>query len=228
MALDIKTCGMKDEAAIEAALSRGASHVGFISFPRSPRHLEIEAMAALRRLVGSRALVTVVAVDPDDALLDKIVASVSPDWLQLHGHETPERVLEVKQRFSRPVMKAVSIGSAEDVGRVATYLPVADRLLLDAKRPKGSALPGGNGVSFDWRLLDALDDGTLYMLSGGLDAGNVGGALGRRGVTGLDVSSGLESAPGVKDVSLIHRFFDALEAAGQAPAPGKTQERKAS
>ncbi|MEF2070382.1 phosphoribosylanthranilate isomerase [Consotaella aegiceratis] len=223
MTLDIKTCGMKDEAAIAAALSRGTSHIGFISFAKSPRHLDLDAMAALRRVVGDRALTVVVSVDPDDDFLADVARRVSPDWLQFHGREAPERVAEVKERFGLPVMKALPIGVAEDVAAVAAYQGVADRLLLDAKKPKGSDLPGGNGVVFDWRLLDALDGQTRYMLSGGLDADNVADALGRPGLSGLDVSSGLERAPGVKDVALIHRFFDAIEAAG-----AHSQERKAS
>lgn len=211
--MDIKTCGLNSEAAIEAALSRGASHVGFVFFEKSPRHLPLEEMARLRRAVGARALVTIVLVDPDDALLTTLAEKVRPDWLQLHGSETPERVAAIRRLAGLPVMKAISVGGPEDLARIGDYRAVADRILLDAKRPKGSELPGGNGVAFDWAILEALDPGLDYMLSGGLDAGNVAEAVRRVRPGGIDVSSGIESAPGVKDAGLIHRFFDRVEAA---------------
>ena len=210
MALDIKICGLKTEQAIAAVLARGASHVGFIHFPKSPRHLSVEEMAALRPAVVGAKLV-VITVDADDDLIDEIVAQVKPDMLQLHGHETLARVAAVKARTGLPVIKALSIGSAEDVAGIAAYRGVADLLLLDAKKPKGSDLPGGNGVSFDWDLLAALDPGVEYMLSGGLDASNVAAALRQATPAGIDISSGVESAPGTKDIGLIQDFFDVLE-----------------
>ncbi|KAB0682904.1 phosphoribosylanthranilate isomerase [Aureimonas leprariae] len=222
MAMDIKICGLSTAETIERASARGATHVGFIHFPKSPRHLSLDAMAALRPLVPPGVKLVVVTVDADDATLGAIAARVRPDMLQLHGHETPERLAEVKRRTGLPAMKALSVGSAADLDAVAAYRPVADAILLDAKRPKGSELPGGNGVSFDWRLLAALDPATRYMLSGGLHAGNVAEALALVSPAGIDVSSGVESAPGVKDVALIEAFFDALD--GAPPI----QERKAS
>ncbi|KQT83988.1 phosphoribosylanthranilate isomerase [Aurantimonas sp. Leaf443] len=210
---DVKICGLSTRETIDAALSRGASHVGFVHFLKSPRHLDLRAMAELAGHVGARARTVVVTVDPDDGLLDEIARLVRPDMIQLHGRETPERVAAVRARTGLGVMKAISIGTPEDVAGVARYREAADRLLLDAKRPKDSVLPGGNGVSFDWRLLAALDPALAPMLSGGLDAGNVGAALAIARPAGLDVSSGVESAPGVKDVSRIHSFFDALELA---------------
>jgi phosphoribosylanthranilate isomerase len=144
---------------------------------------------------------------------------MKPDWLQLHGHETPERVAGVKARFGLPVMKAFSIREASDLDAVTPYVGIADKFLFDAKAPKGSELPGGNGVSFDWRLLAALDPGMDYMLSGGLNAGNVSEALALAHAPGLDISSGVESAPGVKDAGLIDDFFAAVRHA----RPGATQ-----
>lgn len=219
MTLDIKICGLSSEAAIAAVLARGATHVGFIHFAKSPRHLGIDEMAALRTAVRGAALV-VVTVDADDALLGDIVRRVRPDMLQLHGHETPARVAAVKAGFGLPVIKAISVGSAEDIEGVAAYRGIADLLLLDAQKPRGSDLPGGNGVAFDWRLLAALDANVAYMLSGGLNAGNIPAALQQAKPSGIDVSSGVESAPGVKDLSLIAAFFDALGGAASGISPG--------
>ena len=223
-AFDVKICGLSTPEAIEAAVSRGASHVGFVHFARSPRHLTIEAMAALRDLVGSGAETVIVTVDPDDALIDRFVSDVRPDWLQLHGKETPGRVAAIKARVAPAgirIMKALPVAEAGDLDAVARYRDIADRILLDSKRPKGSDLPGGNGVAFDWTLLapevSGLDPALPLMLSGGLDAANVGYALRIARPAGLDVSSGVESAPGVKDVRRIHHFFDALDRFG-APA----------
>lgn len=215
MVLDIKICGLKTPDAISAAVDRGASHVGFIHFEKSPRHLTVPEMAALRpHVVG--AMLVVVLVDPDDATIDAVTHDVRPDMLQLHGKETPTRVAAIRTRSGLPVMKAISVGTAADLAGIADHATVADRILLDAKKPAGSDLPGGNGVSFDWRLLAALDADVRYMLSGGLDAGNVGEALLRVRPAGIDISSGVESAPGIKDIGLIHGFFDALDAAEDA------------
>ncbi|MBD0413713.1 phosphoribosylanthranilate isomerase [Oryzicola mucosus] len=213
MALDIKICGLKTEEALQAALDGGASHVGFIFFAKSPRHLEVREAGRLRKLADGRAQAVAVTVDADDAELDVIVEAMRPDMLQLHGKETPERVAEVKARYSLPVMKAFSIREAADLAGIEPYKGVADRFLFDAKPPKGSELPGGNGVSFDWRLLAALDGNIDYMLSGGLNAANIGDALSLTHAPGIDISSGVESAPGVKDVALIDQFFRAVAAA---------------
>jgi phosphoribosylanthranilate isomerase len=213
MSLDIKICGLKTPRALDAALAGGASHVGFIFFAKSPRNIEPAAAGALRGAAKGRALAVAVTVDADDAFLDEIVAAMAPDMLQLHGKETPARVAEVKARYGLPVMRALSVSEADDLEKARAYAGVADRLLFDAKPPKGSELPGGNGVSFDWALLKALPAGTDYLLSGGLNAGNVAEALRLANPPGLDVSSGVESAPGVKDVDLIRGFFDAVKAA---------------
>lgn len=213
MPLDIKICGLKTPETLAAALDGGASHVGFIFFAKSPRYVEPEVAGALREAARGRAKTVAVIVDADDAFLDRIVAEMAPDMLQLHGKETPERVAEVKARYGLPVMKAFSVSTAADLDGITPYVGTADRLLFDAKPPKGSDLPGGNGVSFDWTLLAKLDPGIDYLLSGGLNAGNIGTALRLADPPGIDISSGIESAPGVKDIGLIEAFFRAVRAA---------------
>lgn len=215
MTLDIKICGLKTPEALEAVLGEGASHVGFIFFEKSPRHVSPEAAGALRRQARGRALTVAVTVDADDDLLDAIVEAMAPDMLQLHGKESPERAAAVKARHRLPVMKAFSISEAGDLAAIAPYRGIADRFLFDAKPPRGSDLPGGNGVSFDWGLLAGLDPGVDYMLSGGLNAANIGDALHLANPPGIDISSGVESAPGVKDAALIADFFQAVRKARQ-------------
>ena len=218
MALDIKICGLSTAETFDAALDNGASHVGFIFFAKSPRNVSPALAGQLRQAAKGRAEAVAVTVDADDAFLDAIVAAVKPDMLQLHGKETPERVAEVRARYDLPVMKAFSIREAADFEAIAPYRDVADRLLFDAKPPAGSELPGGNGVSFDWRLLAGLDASVDYMLSGGLNAANIGDALRLANPPGIDVSSGVESAPGVKDAALIENFFRAVRAASDRSA----------
>jgi len=210
---DIKICGLRTDEALAAALDNGASHVGFIFFGKSPRNIAPAEAGRLRQAARGKAKAVAVTVDADDASLDGIVAAMAPDMLQLHGSESPERVAEVKARYGLPVMKALSLREAGDLAAIAPYRCVADRFLFDAKPPKGSELPGGNGVSFDWRILTSLDADLDYMLSGGLNADNVGEALAIANPPGLDISSGVESAPGVKDVRLIAEFFQAVRAA---------------
>jgi phosphoribosylanthranilate isomerase len=207
----IKICGLSTPETLAVALDEGAAMVGFIFFAKSPRHVTPELAASLRKASTGRAEAVAVTVDADDAYLAEIVAAMRPDWLQLHGHETPDRVRDVKARYGLPVMKAFSVREAGDLAAVTPFIGVADRMLFDAKAPKGSELPGGNGVSFDWRLLAALDPGLDYMLSGGLNAGNVREALAITHAPGLDVSSGVESAPGIKDTGLIREFFAAVK-----------------
>ena len=210
MALDIKICGLKTPETIAAALDGGASHIGFIFFSKSPRYLAPELAGDLRLAARGQADAVAVTVDADNAFLDEIVLAMSPDWLQLHGRETPERVQAIRDRYSLPVMKAISVSEASDLDRIAAYRDVADGFLLDAKPPKGSELPGGNGVTFDWCILAALDADIDYMLSGGLNAANIGEALRLANPPGIDISSGVESAPGIKDVGLIEDFFRAV------------------
>lgn len=213
MALDIKICGLKTDQAMAAALAGGASHVGFIFFAKSPRYVEPAEASRLREAARGKALAVAVTVDASDAFLDGIVAAMQPDMLQLHGSETPERVAEVKARYGLPAMRALPLSEAADLDRIKPFIGVADRFLFDAKPPKGSELPGGNGVAFDWRILAGLDAGVDYMLSGGLNAANIGDALRLANPPGIDISSGVESAPGVKDPALIEQFFRAVRAA---------------
>jgi phosphoribosylanthranilate isomerase len=213
MSLDIKICGLKTEAVLAAALADGASHVGFIFFAKSPRYLDPAEAGRLRKLASGKAKAVAVTVDADDATLDAIVAAMRPDVLQLHGSESPERVAALKVRHGLPVMKALSVRTAADLDAIKVYRSVADQFLFDAKPPKGSELPGGNGVAFDWRIMAGLDGDVNYMLSGGLNAGNIGEALHFANPPGIDVSSGVESAPGVKDPALIAEFFRAIRTA---------------
>jgi len=211
MALDIKICGLKTDAALDAALAGGASHVGFIFFPKSPRNVEPEEAARLRKAAHGRALAVAVTVDADDAFLDRIVSAMQPDMIQLHGSETPARTAGIKGRYGLPAIKAFSVREMADLEAIEAYRGIADRFLFDARPPKGSELPGGNGVAFDWSLLAAVPAGTAYFLSGGLNAGNIGEALRVAGPPAIDISSGVESAPGVKDPALIQSFFRAVD-----------------
>lgn len=213
MALDIKICGLKTDGALAAALAGGASHVGFIFFAKSPRYVDPLEAGRLRQAGAGKAQAVAVTVDASDAFLDDIVDKMHPDMLQLHGSETPARVAEIKARYGLPVMKALSVSEAADLERIIPFIGVADRFLFDAKPPKGSQLPGGNGVAFDWHILAGLDASVDYMLSGGLNAANIGDALRLANPPGIDISSGVESAPGVKDPALIEQFFRAVRAA---------------
>ncbi|MGX7876293.1 phosphoribosylanthranilate isomerase [Mesorhizobium sp. ORM6] len=213
MALDIKICGLKTDQAMAAALAGGASHVGFIFFAKSPRYVEPAEAGRLREAARGKALAVAVTVDANDAFLDDIVTAMKPDMLQLHGSETPERLVELKARYGLPVMKALPLSETVDLDRIKPFIGVADRFLFDAKPPKDSELPGGNGVAFDWRILAGLDAGVDYMLSGGLNAANIGDALRLANPPGIDISSSVESAPGVKDPALIEQFFRAVRAA---------------
>lgn len=215
MNFDIKICGLKTPEVVSAVLDGGATHIGFIFFPKSPRHIDVEEAARLRVAAQDRAQVVAVTVDADDDYLAQIVEHVRPDILQLHGQETPERVKLLKARFGLPVIKAFAIRNFDDLAAITPYKGIADRFLFDAKPPKGSELPGGNGVSFDWDLLTKLDGDVDYMLSGGLNADNIAQALVRTGAQAIDVSSGVEISAGEKDVRLIDEFLQAVRAARQ-------------
>jgi phosphoribosylanthranilate isomerase len=219
MSLIVKICGLSTSETIEAALAAGADELGFVFFPKSPRHVDLAQAARFAAQVGPRAARVALGVDASDSVLAAIVEALRPDLLQLHGRETPVRVAEIRTRFGIPVMKAVGVSGPGDLARAADYLPVVDRLLFDAKPPRDAALPGGNGVSFDWRLLAGLDLPKPYMLSGGLDPANVATAIAVTGAPGVDVSSGVERAPGVKDPALIHAFVAAARTA--APPAGE-------
>ncbi|MFG1359863.1 phosphoribosylanthranilate isomerase [Xanthobacter pseudotagetidis] len=222
MGIEIKICGLKTASTLEAALEAGADLVGFVHFPKSPRHLTVAELPALSARVRGRALKVALTVDADDATLAALVAALDPDILQLHGKESPERVSAIRARFGRPVMKALPIARREDLSAIPAYAAVADRLLFDAKPAPDDALPGGNGRPFDWRLLAGLDVSRPAMLSGGLDADNVAEALSLARVDGVDVSSGVEDAPGVKSPDKIFAFIAAARRAaamkGAAPS----------
>ncbi len=207
---DVKICGLSTAESIDRAVARGATHIGFIFFPKSPRNIPPDVAGDLADRVRGRVKIVAVTVDADDEELDDIVSLLRPDILQLHGGESPERVLHVKALYGLPVMKVFSVREAADLDRVDAYIGVADRFLFDAKAPKGSELPGGNGVSFDWSAMASLDESVDYMLSGGLNKDNVALAIASTRATGIDVSSGVESAPGIKDLGMIDAFFDAV------------------
>jgi len=215
MSLVVKICGLTTPEALDAALDERADMVGFVFFPLSPRNVSMETARTLGARVQGRAGKVALSVDADDELLTDIVRALSPDVLQLHGTESPARVAAVKRRFGRPVMKAVAVAAKVDLAVAADYAAVADRLLFDARAPREATRPGGLGKPFDWRLLEGLDPGLPFMLSGGLDAGNVADALRVTRAPGVDVSSGVESVPGKKDPDKVRAF---IRAARQAAA----------
>ncbi len=209
MALKVKICGLKTPEALDVALDAGADLVGFVFFAPSPRDLGLGAARVLGERVKGRAGKVALTVDANDEALLGIVDALKPDMLQLHGKETPNRVVRVRTRFGLPVMKALPIAERADLSPIREYALVADRLLFDARPPKEATRPGGLGRRFDWMLLAGINPGVPYMLSGGLDAGNVAEALRITRAPGVDVSSGVESAPGVKDPNKIREFIRA-------------------
>ena len=213
MSLLVKICGLSSPDALDAALDAGADMVGFVFFPPSPRHLALDTARALGARVRGRAHKVALTVDASDAELAGIVEALAPDLLQLHGRETPERVVAVKARFGLPVIKALPIATRADLAPIPVYAEVADRLLFDARAPREATRPGGLGQPFDWHLLENLDPGLSFMLSGGLDAGNVAEALTITRAPAVDVSSGVERAPGDKDPDRIRAFIRAARAA---------------
>ena len=213
MAQTIKICGLSAADLLEAALKAGADMVGFVFFPKSPRHVDFATARELSARARLRAEIVALCVDADDALLEEIVKAAEPDYLQLHGSESAERVQEIQRKFGVSAIKAIGVSAKEDLARANAYLGTADALLIDAAPPKGSKLPGGNGVPFDWRLAADFHPRKPWLLSGGLDPANVGEAIALSGARGVDVSSGVESAPGVKDPDRIRAFIDAALAA---------------
>ena len=213
MPLLIKICGLKTPEALDVALFAGADMVGFVFFPPSPRHIDFEAARPLVARVRGRALKVVLSVDADDAWLKASIEAVAPDMLQLHGKETPKRVLAVKSRFRLPVMKAIAVETRDDLACVPDYAEVADRLLFDAQAPRDATRPGGLGRAFEWQLLKNLDPRAPFMLSGGLGPDNVAEAIAITRAGGVDVSSGVERAPGEKDPDRIRAFIRAARGA---------------
>jgi phosphoribosylanthranilate isomerase len=207
MSLLIKICGLSTPETLEAALIAGADMVGFVFFAPSPRNLSLDDAMALGAQAQGRAIRVALSVDADDAFLDAAVEAARPDMLQLHGKESPQRVLDLKRRFGLPVMKAIHVSGPEDLAAVAEYEHAADRLIFDARPPKGAILPGGNGAAFDWAILDHVETRLPWMLSGGINPANVAEAIAKTKAPGVDVSSGVERAPGVKDAGLIADFI---------------------
>jgi phosphoribosylanthranilate isomerase len=200
----VKICGVRTPAIVKAAAEEGADYVGFVFFEKSPRHLTFTLAKALSEVARGKIATVAVLVDPDDVLIDSVVESVRPDLLQLHGHETPERVAAIKLRTRLPVMKAVPVAAADDVAKASDYAGDADFVLFDSKASPGMTLSGGNGVAFDWRVLEGVT--VPFALSGGLTPDNVGEAIRVTGANFVDVSSGVERAPGEKDEGLVRRF----------------------
>ncbi len=205
--IKVKICGLRDPAHLAAAIDAGATYVGFNFFARSPRYVTPEGARALALQVPPGVAKVALTVDADDAALDALIQAVPLDMLQLHGRETPQRVAEVKQRFGLPVIKALGISGTEDLAAITDHQKTADQLLIDAKPPAGADLPGGNGLPFDWRLIAGRRWGVPWMLAGGLTPQNVAEAIALTGARQIDVSSGVESAPGVKDPELIRAFL---------------------
>lgn len=222
MSVLIKICGLKTPEALDVALAAGADLVGFVFFPASPRHVSFEIAHALGERVRGRAQKVALSVDASDEELAASIEALRPDLLQLHGKEAPDRVAAVRKRFGLPVMKALPIAERADLSPIRLYDKVADHLIFDARATREATRPGGLGKSFDWRLLDALAVNVPFMLSGGLHAGNVAEALRITAAPGVDVSSGVERAPGEKDPDKIRAFVAAArDAAGALAARGK-------
>jgi phosphoribosylanthranilate isomerase len=211
----VKICGIRTAEALGAALQARADLIGLVFFPPSPRNLSIEEAEPLAEYARGFAAVVALVVDADDALLERIMAAVHPDMLQLHGSETPARVAEIRERFGKPVMKAIKVATAEDAEAALDYREIADLILFDARPPKGADRPGGHGAAFDWSVLAGVRDKVPFMLSGGLTPENVGEAIRVTGATAVDVSSGVETAPGIKNPGLIRAFIRAAKSAPQ-------------
>jgi len=225
MTLLIKICGLSTPDTLDVALDAGADMVGFVFFAPSPRNVSLHAARELATQVKGRAEKVALIVDADDAMLSNIVDVLQPDLLQLHGRETPARVSAIAQRFGLPVMKVLPIETKADLAAIPPYLKVADRLLFDARPPCDATRPGGLGKPFDWHLLEGLDLSIPFMLSGGLDPQNVAQAIGITRAGAVDVSSGVESAPGVKDPDKIRAFIQAARSAlSSRPSVQSTRE----
>jgi phosphoribosylanthranilate isomerase len=218
----VKICGVRTPAIVNVAVEAGADYVGFVFFPRSPRHITPEAARPLVELAFGRIETIAVLIDPDDRLIDDILSTVRPSLLQLHGSETPQRVAAIRAHSGLRTIKAISVATAEDVAKAATYRGIADMILFDARAPAGSDVPGGHGLAFDWHALSSLRGERPFALSGGLDPDNVWEALVTTGADMVDVSSGVERAPGEKDPELVREFIQA------ARAPRTLQKAKAS
>lgn len=212
MSLIVKICGLSTPATLDAALAAGSDMVGFVFFPASPRHVDLDTARILGRQAKGRAVKVALSVDADDALLANSIDALQPQILQLHGQESVARIRDIKQKFGLPVMKALAVATKADLAALPGYAAVCDRILFDAKPPKDATRPGGLGEPFDWHLLEGLNLALPFMVSGGLDASNVAEALRITRAGGVDISSGVESAPGIKDPEMIRDFIRAARA----------------
>ncbi|MCH8465667.1 MAG: phosphoribosylanthranilate isomerase [Roseinatronobacter sp.] len=218
--VQVKICGVTSAAAVAGAVRAGARYLGFNFYPPSPRCLTPETARGLMLDVPEGVAKVALVVDPTDEALGALLRDLPVDFVQLHGHESPARVAEIRARFGLPIIKAVGIAEADDLNVLDRFLPVCDQILVDAKPAKGAALPGGNGLAFDWRLLQGRDWQRPWLLAGGLTADNVAAAIRLTGARQVDVSSGVESAPGIKDPAAMHAFVAAAqsdEGAAQQP-----------
>ena len=213
--VDVKICGLSTTESIDAAIDAGADLVGLVFYPKSPRHVSLQQAKLLADHARGRARIVALIVDADDATLQDINKNVAPDLYQAHGSETPQRVLAINALTAKPVIKAIKVGDFKDIGRAADYAGKASLILYDAKAPETlvNALPGGNGIAFDWNLLGSSRQSEGFILSGGLNPGNVARAIRVTGAPIVDVSSGVESAPGKKDLTLIRKFIEAAKSA---------------
>lgn len=213
MSFAVKICGLSTRETLEVALDAGADMVGFVFFEASPRHVSLGTARDLGRQVKGRALKVALTVDADDATLENCIEALQPGLLQLHGDESVARMRDIRQKFGLPVMKALPVATADDLTGLPGYAAVADRILFDARAPKDATRPGGLGVPFDWHLLENIRLTIPFMVGGGLNPGNVAEAIRVTRAGGVDVSSGVESAPGVKDPDLIRAFIRAAREA---------------
>lgn len=204
----VKICGLTAAADVAAAVAAGAAYVGFVFFEKSPRHVSVDAARGLALDVPPGVAKVALTVNAENAALDALTDRVPLDFLQLHGEESPARVAEIRARYGLPVMKVIGVAEASDLAQIDRYAGVADQLLIDAKPPPAATRPGGNALAFDWRLIEGRDWPLPWLLAGGLTPDNVAQAVARTGAKQLDVSSGVERAPGIKDANLIRAFID--------------------
>jgi phosphoribosylanthranilate isomerase len=219
MSLLVKICGLSTRETLDAALGAGADRVGFVFFPPSPRHISLEVARDLGRQVGRRATKVALTVDADDATLADIVETLRPDLLQLHGKESVARLRDIRTKFGLPIMKVMAVETAADLNGLPGYAAVAERILFDASAPKEATRPGGLGAVFDWQLLRGLDPKLAFMVSGGLTPDNVAEALRVTRAGGVDVSSGVERSPGIKDSDMIEHFIRVARSIEELPVP---------
>lgn len=214
----IKICGLRDVETLDAALDAGADYIGLVFYEPSPRHVDFAQAADLARRAHGRARVVALVVDPDDDVLTELTSNLQTDAIQFHGHEKPERIEAFRARYVGEIWKAVPVATGEDIDRARLYSPVVDQLLFDAKPAADDTRPGGNGRRFDWSLVSGLDLGLPFVLSGGLDPDNVAEAIRISRAPMVDVSSGVESAPGIKDPDRIAAFVRAVRDTSERPS----------